>query len=79
MAKGNISFRLDEDKRVAIDAIAASIDRDRSYILNEAVAAYLEMHKWQLEEIKKAMAEAATGKFAADEQVEKFFAKWCDE
>ena len=77
MAKETIAFRLDENKRAALDAIAQSLDRDRSYILNEAIDAYLEVHQWQLEEIKKAVAEADEGKFASDEKVNSFFDKWC--
>ncbi len=76
MAKETIAFRLDEGKRVALDTIAQSLDRDRSYIINEAVDAYLEVHKWQVEEIKKAIAEADEGKFANDEKVKNFFDKW---
>jgi predicted transcriptional regulator len=37
MSKENITFRLDSDRRVALDAIAAGLDRDRSYIINEAI------------------------------------------
>ena len=50
-------------------AIAAVMDRDRSYIINEAITAYLEMHKWQIEEIKKGIAEAEAGDFASEQIV----------
>ncbi len=76
MAKETIAFRLDEDKRVALDAIAQSLDRDRSYVINEAIENYLEVHQWQIEEIKKAIAEADAGKFASEEKVNNFFDKW---
>ncbi|MHC5773917.1 CopG family ribbon-helix-helix protein [Nostoc sp.] len=45
MSKENITFRIDSDRKVALDAIAARINRDRSYVLNEAVAAYLQMYQ----------------------------------
>lgn len=32
-----ISFLTDKAKRDALDSVAASMDRDRSYVLNEAV------------------------------------------
>lgn len=76
MAKETIAFRLDEGKRVALDAIAQSLDRDRSYVINEAIENYLEVHQWQIEEIKKAIAEADAGKFASEEKVNNFFDKW---
>ena len=37
-----ISFRIDSDKVAALDKIAANMQRDRSFLLNEAVDAYLE-------------------------------------
>lgn len=75
MNKENVTFRLDVQKRDALDAIAASMDRDRSYVLNEAVEAYLEMRQWQLKEITAAIAEADAGDFASPEEVKDTFAK----
>jgi len=69
MAKENVTFRLDPEKRDALDAIAAGMDRDRSYVLNEAIDVYLEMQQWQLQEIQKGMAEADAGDFASEEEV----------
>jgi predicted transcriptional regulator len=43
--------------------------------LNKAIEAYLEMHQWQIEEIKKGITEAETGDFASDEEVKANFAK----
>lgn len=74
MSKENITFRVDSEKKMALDAIAASMDRDRSYVLNEAIAVYVEMHKWQIEEIKKGLAEADAGDFASEKEVEAVFA-----
>jgi predicted transcriptional regulator len=75
MSKENITFRLDVEKKDALDAIAANMKRDRSYVLSEAVEAYLEMHKWQLEEISAAVKEADSGDFASEEEVKATFAK----
>jgi len=79
MSKETISFRTDEQKVVAIDAIAAVLDRDRTYIINDAIDAYLEIHRWQIEEIKKAIGEANAGQFASTKAVDTFFARWTDE
>ena len=75
MSKENITFRIDSDKKLALDAIAAGMNRDRSFVLNEAVAAYIEMYQWQLEEITKGIAEADAGDFASDEEVKAMFTK----
>jgi len=75
MSKENITFRLDSEKRAVLDAIAAGMDRDRSYLINEAITLYLEMHQWQIEEIQRAVAEADAGDFASEEEVTAVFAK----
>jgi len=35
-----------------------------------------ELDRWQIEEIKKAIAEADRGEFASDEQVEQALKRW---
>ncbi|MHC5824683.1 MAG: CopG family ribbon-helix-helix protein [Nostoc sp.] len=75
MSKENITFRIDSDRKAALDRIAAGMKRDRSYVLNEAVAAYLEMYQWQIEEIQKGISEADSEDFASDEEVKATFAR----
>ncbi|MBE8997356.1 CopG family transcriptional regulator [Nostoc sp. LEGE 12447] len=71
----NITFLIDSDRKAALDAIAIHCNCDCSYILNEAVAAYLEIYQWQIEEIQKGIAEANAGDFASDEEIKATFAK----
>lgn len=75
MSKENITFRLDSEKRAALDAIAAGMDRDRTYLINEAITLYLEMHQWQIEEIQRAVAEAEAEDFATEEEVTATFTR----
>ncbi|MBD2776504.1 CopG family ribbon-helix-helix protein [Iningainema tapete] len=75
MSKENITFRLDSEKRAVLDEIAVSLDRDRTYVLNEAVNLYLEVYQWQIAEIKAGVAEAEAEDFATDEEVKTVFAK----
>ena len=71
-----ISFLTDRAKRDALDTVAAAMDRDRSYVLNEAVAAYLEVQQWHLGDTRKAVEEAEAGDFATAREVERAFAKY---
>ena len=64
-----ITFRTDKAKLDALDTIAESQDRDRSYILNQAIDAYLDVHQWQVEQIQKALAEAEADDFATEQEV----------
>ena len=76
MEKQTVSFRLDSDKVSALDALADALDRDRTYLLNEAVSAYLDVQQWQIEHIKAAVRQADAGKLLDHQQVKKMAAKW---
>ena len=62
MDKQTITFRSDPKKIKALDRLAKSIERDRSYLLNEAVDQYLSVHEYHLEQIEQGLAEARAGK-----------------
>jgi len=68
-----VTFRLDDDKLQCLDQIASSMDRDRSYVLNEAVSNYLEVKQWHAEQIRQAIAGADAGEFATEEEVRAAF------
>ncbi len=76
MRRQTITFRLDDDKRKALDALASGLDRDRSYVINEAIRSYLEIYRWQVDHIRQGMREAASGRFATEPEVAAAFAKW---
>lgn len=61
MDKQTLSFRIDSDKAGALDALAEALDRDRSYLLNEAVTAYLDVQHWHIEQIKAGLRQADAG------------------
>jgi RHH-type rel operon transcriptional repressor/antitoxin RelB len=67
---------LDVKKREALDALAQAQDRDRTYVLNEAIDAYLEVHQWQIEHIKEGIRQADAGQFASDATVATAFSRW---
>ena len=67
---------MDSEKLGELDALADATDRDRTYLLNEAVAAYLEAQRWQLEQIKAGIAEADAGKLLGHTKVRAMAARW---
>jgi len=69
MVRETITFRIDQGKRAELDRLAKSIDRDRSYVLNEAVDAYLDVHAWQAAHIEEGLKQAEAGDFADDAEV----------
>ena len=71
-----ITVRVDGEKRAALDALARVTDRDRSYLINEAIDAYLAVHRWQIAHIEEGLRQASAGEFATDEEVGAAYARW---
>jgi predicted transcriptional regulator len=67
---------MDEDRKKQIDAIAAMQQRDRSFIINEAVDSYLALQRWQTEQIEKGMEQDDNEVYATDAEVNAAFALW---
>ncbi|HTS70687.1 MAG TPA: CopG family transcriptional regulator [Terriglobia bacterium] len=73
MNKRTISFRLEPDKVAALDNLAKAQTRDRTFLLNEAVDAYLDVQRWQIEHIQEGLRQADAGMGRDHEEVH---AKW---
>ena len=71
--KVSIMCKLNPDDVAFLDKLAESSDRDRSYLIRQAVGEFIALHKWQLEDIERAVAEADRGEFASDEEVQAMF------
>lgn len=56
-----VSFRTDAKKVEELDSLAAAQDRDRSYLLNEAVDYYLDLQRYHIEAIKEGIRDADAG------------------
>jgi predicted transcriptional regulator len=67
--KQTITFRANPKRIKALDRLARSLDRDRSYLLNEAVEQYLSVHEYHLEQIEKGLKEARAGKLVEYDEV----------
>ncbi len=76
MPKNTIAFRLEAGKKKSLDAIAGELDRDRSWVINEAIDAYLETHRWHIQQTKEGLRQAKAGEFASEAEVKAAFAKW---
>jgi predicted transcriptional regulator len=70
--KVGITVRLDPDTVAFLDRLAEVQDRDRSYLIKQAVGNFVQLHRWQIEEIEKAVKEADEGLFLSDEETEAF-------
>ncbi len=75
-AKEVVTVRLDQEKRAAVDRIAEAFQRDRSFIINEAIDAYLAVHRWHIDHIEEGLRQAEAGEFASGDEVAQAFARW---
>jgi predicted transcriptional regulator len=75
MPKETLTVRIEPETREALDAIAEVLDRDRSHVVNEALAAYVETHRWQIEHIRQGLRDAEAGRFVAEPTVRKTLAR----
>lgn len=71
-----LTVRLDPGKRVELDALARATSRDRSFLVNEAIDAYLAVHRWQIAHIEEGLRQADAGEFASDGEISAAFARW---
>jgi predicted transcriptional regulator len=76
MEKQTISFRLEADKVTALDELATFLDRDRTYLLAEAVQAYLDVQRWHFEQIQAGIDEADAGKVIDHRKVKAMASRW---
>jgi len=75
MAKQTMTIRIEPEVRSSLDAVAAAADRDRAWVVNEALSAYLETYRWQIEHIQQGVREAKAGKFVSAGEVKKVVAR----
>jgi len=73
MEKVSITCKLNADDVAFLDKLAGMQDRDRTYLVKQAVGDFIALHKWQLEDIDKAIAEADRGEFASEKEVRAMF------
>lgn len=73
MDKVSVTCKLNPDDVAFLDKLAESSDRDRSYLIRQAVGEFIALHKWQLEDIDQAIGEANRGEFASDQDVQSMF------
>ena len=75
-SKEAITIRLDAIKRAELDELARATSRDRSFLVNEAIDAYLATHRWQIAHIEQGLRQAEAGEFASEDEINAAFARW---
>jgi predicted transcriptional regulator len=76
MGLKTLTFRTPEEKAAALDKAAALQQRDRSFILNEAVDQYLSLQEYHLALIDEGIRAADAGDVIPHSEVVKMVASW---
>ena len=71
-----LSFRVSPKKARAIDELAKATDRPRSWHLEQALDAYLEVQAWQVKRVQEGLAELRAGESVAHEDVAAWLTRW---
>jgi predicted transcriptional regulator len=71
-----ISFRIDSEKVAQLDKIAKAMDRDRSYLLNEAVEGYLSEQRRFAAMVEEGLEASRRGELIDDEEVGRRIESW---
>lgn len=64
-----ISFRAVAEKIDTLDSLAASQERSRSYLINQAINNYIELHTYQDELVHKGLEEMRQGRVVSHQDV----------
>jgi predicted transcriptional regulator len=75
-SRRTISFRIDAEKVAKLDSIAKAMDRDRSYLLNEAVESYLNEQQRFIAMVKEGLEDVRAGRTISHEEVERMVSEW---
>ena len=76
MGNANVTARLDPETKEKLDLLAKSTARSKSFLIAEAVRAYVKEQAWQIDAIKKGVEQADAGNFASNDEIRSSFGKW---
>ena len=74
-----VTFRIAPEKVAELDTLAKAMDRDRSYLLNEAVEAYLSEQRRFIAMVEEGLEDMRSGRFYTDEEVGRMVDEWSRE
>ena len=71
-----ISFRADEEVNELLDQLVKATDRSKTWHIKEALRKYLDLHAWQVEEIRKGLEDVESGRLIDHDDVYQWISSW---
>lgn len=72
----SLSFRVPKEKADQLDELAGAMDRPKSWLLQQALDAYLEVQAWHIAHIEQGRRELREGKGIPHEEVVRWVESW---
>ena len=76
MGNTTVTARLDPETKWKLELLAKTTARSKSFLVSEAVRAYVKEQAWQIEAIKEGIVQADAGNFASNDEVKSTLSKW---
>ncbi len=70
------TIRMEDAVLDRVDSMAKSVNRSRTWVINQAVERFLSYEEWFVQEVQAGVNEVANGEIAPQKKVEERFAKW---
>ena len=70
-----LTLRLNPSLKKELDKLARSTRRSQSRLAAEAIRQYIDVNRWQVEHIEKALEQADRGDFLSEREVSAMFRK----
>ena len=71
-----LAFRVRREKAAALENLAESTDRDKSWLLEQALDEYLINQAWQIEALEEGIADADAGRMVPHEKMREWLLSW---
>lgn len=71
-----VSVRVAKETKHRLEKLAEQTGRSRAFLAAQAIHEYLELNEWQIEGIKKGIAELDAGKSIPYEKVKAWLESW---
>ena len=72
------TVRVEKELKDGLERLSTSLDRSRSWVVNQALERYVMNEQWNIAELQKRIKQADAGNFADPEEVDAFFSRWKD-
>ena len=70
------TVRMSDEVLDRINTMAKTLNRSRTWVINQAVERFLSYEEWFVREVQAGLDEARRGEFTRDEEVAARFGKW---